>query len=127
MAMTLKNTINQEVKRLQEVRRLLDSLEKEEKALKGNISAYMQEHGMEAFKTSTCTAKFRHVKELKLDKTLGLSEEDLIDISMKQGWTDCVKLQLNKKAYHEKSKSVNNGESVFIENDRKDLIFTYKD
>lgn len=127
MAITKKNMVNASVKRLQEVRKLLDSLQKEEKALKNEITSYMEDNDIESFKTSTCTIKFRHVPKLVLDLTLGLTEADLLDIAVKKGWTDCIKLQLDKKAYHERSKSMNNGQSVYLEGERLDLVFTYKD
>ena len=127
MAITKLNKVNASVKRLQEVRKLLDSLQKEEKALKNEITSYMEANDLESFKTSTCMVKFRHVPKLILDLTLGLTEEDLLDIAVKNGWAECIKLSLDKKAYHERSKSMNEGQSVFLEGERLDLIFTYKD
>ena len=126
MAKTIKNAVNAKVKRLYEIRSLLNELQKEEKALKNAISEYMQENSLESFETASCNVKFRHVKKLELDKNLGVSEDDLINIAMKQGWTDCIKLTLDKNAYHEHSKEINRGKSVFIENERLDLIFTFK-
>ena len=126
MAKTIKNEVNAKVKRLYEIRSLLNELQKEEKALKNAVSEYMQENSLESFETASCNVKFRHVKKLELDKKLGLSEEDLINIAMKQCWTDCIKLTLDKNAYHEHSKEINRGKSVFIENERLDLIFTFK-
>ena len=126
MSITKKNMVTAKVKRLYEIRSLLNELKKEEKALKSAISEYMQEQGIESFETASCNIKFRHVPKLTLDETLGLNEEDLISLSMRNGWLDCVMLNLNERAYHEHSKSVNNGESVFIESERLDLIFTFK-
>ena len=123
---TKKNVVNAKIKRLYEVRSLLNELQKEEKELKNAVSEYMQENGLESFETATCNIKFRHVPRLTLDESLGLTENDLVDIAMKQGWSDCVKLVLDKNSYHKHSKEVNNGESVFLESDRLDLIFTFK-
>lgn len=126
MAKTIKNAVNAKVKRLYEIRSLLNELQKEEKAVKNAISEYMQENSLESFETSSCNVKFRHVKKLELDKKLGLSEDDLINVAIKKGWTDCIKLVLDKNSYNEHSKEINNGKSVFIENERLDLIFTFK-
>lgn len=126
MAKTTKNAVNAKVKRLYEIRSLLNELQKEEKAVKNAISEYMQENNLESFETASCNVKFRHVKKLELDKKLGLSEDDLINVAIKNGWSDCIKLVLDKSAYNEHSKEINRGKSVLIENERLDLIFTFK-
>ena len=124
MAITRKNTVNREIKELRALRVQIKALKEAEKTLLDNIKNYMLENELEEFSTADCSAKFRNVSTLELDTTLGLDISDLINIAIKEGWKDC--LELNEKKYHEHSKTINNGESVFLEKIRKDLRITYK-